>query len=172
MSRLRGVRICECLSEETQIIDLFTNCKLRPHKLSQCTLATRLNSCQLWILFRPVARFFLWESAIQEGDGPNEAKGVSLQGESFGCLRLNCAANLQLGGEGLTSNALTCASQGYPGLCSRPPPPHPTHTPYGLGNVLKMAIDIVVLLFICLIHYFSNFVIARFSAPDSSIWFP
>ena len=35
----------ECLSEETQIIDLFTNCKLQPHKLSQCTLATRLNSC-------------------------------------------------------------------------------------------------------------------------------
>ena len=35
----------ECLSEETQIIDLFTDCKLQPHKLSQCTLATRLNSC-------------------------------------------------------------------------------------------------------------------------------
>ena len=32
----------ECLSEETQIIDLFTNCKKQPHKLSQCTLATRL----------------------------------------------------------------------------------------------------------------------------------
>ena len=24
----------ECLSEETQIIDLFTDCKLQPHKLS------------------------------------------------------------------------------------------------------------------------------------------
>ena len=35
----------ECLSEETQIIDLFTDCKLQTHKLSQCTLATRLNSC-------------------------------------------------------------------------------------------------------------------------------
>ena len=34
----------ECLSEETQIIDLFTNCNLQPHTLSQCTLATRLNS--------------------------------------------------------------------------------------------------------------------------------
>ena len=34
----------ECLSEETQIIDLFTNCNLQPHKLSQCTLATRLKS--------------------------------------------------------------------------------------------------------------------------------
>ena len=38
-------------------------------------------------------------------------------------------------------------------------------------NVLKMAIAIVVVFFICLIPYFSNFVIARFSAPDSSIWF-
>ena len=35
----------ECLSEETQIIDLFTNRNLQPYKLSQCTLATRLNSC-------------------------------------------------------------------------------------------------------------------------------
>ena len=32
----------ECLSEETQIIDLFTNCKKQPHKFSQCTLATLL----------------------------------------------------------------------------------------------------------------------------------
>ena len=32
----------EWLSEETQIIDLFTNCKKQPHKLSKCTLATRL----------------------------------------------------------------------------------------------------------------------------------
>ena len=29
---------------------------------------------------------------------------------SFGCLRLNCAASLQLGGGGVTSNALTCAT--------------------------------------------------------------
>ena len=57
------------------------------------------------------------------------------------------------------------------GMLPPPPPPSPS-TPYGLGNVLKMAIAIVVLLFICLIHYFSNFVIARFSAPDSFIWFP
>ena len=38
-------------------------------------------------------------------------------------------------------------------------------------NLLKMAVAIVVVFFICLIPYFSNFVIARFSAPDSSIWF-
>ena len=25
----------ECFSEETQIIDIFTHCKLQPHKLSQ-----------------------------------------------------------------------------------------------------------------------------------------
>ena len=35
----------ECLSEETQIIDLFTHSKLQPHKFSQCTLAARLSSC-------------------------------------------------------------------------------------------------------------------------------
>ena len=36
----------ECMPEETQIIDLFKNCKLQPHKLSrQYTLATRLSSC-------------------------------------------------------------------------------------------------------------------------------
>ena len=40
----------ECLSEETQIIDLFKHCKLQPHKLSQYTLATCLSSCQLRIL--------------------------------------------------------------------------------------------------------------------------
>ena len=34
----------ECFSEETQIIDIFTHCKLQPHKLSQ-SLATRLSSC-------------------------------------------------------------------------------------------------------------------------------
>ena len=43
----------ECLSEETQIIYLFTNCNLQPHKLSQCTLATRLKSLgggrKLWL---------------------------------------------------------------------------------------------------------------------------
>jgi len=40
----------ECLSEEIQIIDLFTHCiKLQPHmhKLSQYTLATPLNSWYL-----------------------------------------------------------------------------------------------------------------------------
>ena len=34
----------ECLSTETQIIDIFTLCKLQTHKLSQYTLATRLSS--------------------------------------------------------------------------------------------------------------------------------
>jgi len=35
----------ECFSEETQIIDIFTHCKLQPAcKLSQ-SLATRLGSC-------------------------------------------------------------------------------------------------------------------------------
>ena len=24
-------KMCECLSEETQIIDIFTHCKLQPH---------------------------------------------------------------------------------------------------------------------------------------------
>ena len=38
-------------------------------------------------------------------------------------------------------------------------------------NVLKMVVAIVVVFFICLIPYFSNFVIARFTARDSSIWF-
>ena len=33
----------ECLSEETQIINTFTHCKLQPHNLSQ-SLATRLSS--------------------------------------------------------------------------------------------------------------------------------
>ena len=37
--------LIECSPKETQIIDLFTNCKLQRHKLSQYTLATRLNSC-------------------------------------------------------------------------------------------------------------------------------
>ena len=41
----------EFLSEENQIINLFTPCKLQPHKLSQYTLATRLSSCWFWILF-------------------------------------------------------------------------------------------------------------------------
>ena len=37
--------VAEFLSEETQIIDLFTHyCKLQLHKLSQCSLATRLSS--------------------------------------------------------------------------------------------------------------------------------
>ena len=36
--------LVECLSEETQIIDLFTHYKLQPHKLSQYTLANRVSS--------------------------------------------------------------------------------------------------------------------------------
>ena len=35
----------ECLSEETQIISIFTHRKLQPHKLSHWTLSTRLSSC-------------------------------------------------------------------------------------------------------------------------------
>ena len=38
-------------SDETQIIDIFTHCKLQPHKLSQYTFATRLTSCQFRILY-------------------------------------------------------------------------------------------------------------------------
>ena len=103
----------ECLSEETQIIVLFTNCKLRPHKLSQCTLATSLNSCQLWILFRPVARCFMGKCDPKRTRSKRGQRGKSLGGwvgGSFGCLRLNCAASLQLGGGGLTLNALTCTT--------------------------------------------------------------
>ena len=70
----------ECLLEETQIIDLFTNCKLQPHKLSQCTLATRLNSASSGFYSGPQPGFFLWGGAIQKGDGPNETGGVNLQG--------------------------------------------------------------------------------------------
>ena len=50
----------ECLSEETQIIDLFTNCKLQPHKLSQCTLVTRLNSVSSGFYSGPYAGFFFF----------------------------------------------------------------------------------------------------------------
>ena len=37
----------ECLSQETQIIDIFTHCKLQPriNKFSQYTLTARLSSC-------------------------------------------------------------------------------------------------------------------------------
>ena len=42
----------ECVTEETQMIDLFTHCKLQSHiKLSRFTLATRLSSWSFWILF-------------------------------------------------------------------------------------------------------------------------
>ena len=37
-------QLVECLSKETQIIDLFTHHKLQPHKLSQYTLANRASS--------------------------------------------------------------------------------------------------------------------------------
>ena len=37
-------------------------------------------------------------------------------------------------------------------------------------NVLKMAIAIVVVFFICFIPFFSNFIIVTFSAPDSLIF--
>ena len=39
----------ECLSEKTQIIDLFTHYKLQPHKLSQYTLATRNHHSKLFL---------------------------------------------------------------------------------------------------------------------------
>ena len=39
----------ECLSEETQIIDLFTHCKLQPHNLSQYMLATRNHHSKLFL---------------------------------------------------------------------------------------------------------------------------
>ena len=42
-----------------------------------------------------------------EGQVPGGGGGGGL---SFGCLRLNCAGSLQLGGGGLTWNALTCAT--------------------------------------------------------------
>ena len=73
-----------------------------------------------------------------------------------------------IGGWGVDVERVNVCQLGISGGMLPPPP----LTPYGLGNVLKMAIAIVVLLFICLIHYFSNFVIARFRAPDSFIWFP
>ena len=39
----------ECLSEKSQIIDLFTHYKLQPHKLSQYTLATRNHHSKLFL---------------------------------------------------------------------------------------------------------------------------
>ena len=71
---------------------------------------------------------------------------------SFGCLRLNCAASLQLGGGG-----------GGGGGWLRTRLPVPPRAIRGYASV--------VVFFICLIPYSSNFVIARFSATDSSIWF-
>ena len=50
----------ECLSEETQIIDLFTNCKLQPHRLSQCKFATRLNSASSGFYSCPQPSFFIF----------------------------------------------------------------------------------------------------------------
>ena len=70
----------ECLSEETQIIDLLTNCKKQPHKLSQCTLATRLK------FLGGGGKLWLSETEVQ---GKFKMGG---------------------GGEGLTWNALKCAT--------------------------------------------------------------
>ena len=39
-----GYEFVECLSEETQIMDLLIHCKLQPRKLSQYTLATLQSS--------------------------------------------------------------------------------------------------------------------------------
>ena len=71
----------ECLSEETQIIDLFTNCKKQPHKLSQCTLATLLK-----FLGGRGGKLWLSETEVQ---GKFKMGG---------------------GGGGLTWNALKCAT--------------------------------------------------------------
>ena len=38
-------KFVECFLEETQIIDIFTHCKLQPLKLSQYMLATCVSSC-------------------------------------------------------------------------------------------------------------------------------
>ena len=75
----------ECLSQETQIIDLFTNCKKQPHKLSQCTLATRLK-----FLGGGGGKLWLSETEVQ---------GKFKMGGGGGG-----------GGGGLTWNALKCAT--------------------------------------------------------------
>ena len=50
---------------------------------------------------------FYGVGAIQLGDRPNKAGGAYLlRGGSFGCLRQNCPASLQLGAGGLTWNTL------------------------------------------------------------------
>ena len=61
---------------------------------------------------RPVARLFYGEvRSKKETDQMRPEGQVSWGGgRNFGCLRLNCAASLQFGGGGPTSNALTCAT--------------------------------------------------------------
>ena len=90
-------------------------------------------------------------------------RGKSLGGELW-LSETGLRGKFSIGGWGVDVERVNVCQLGL-----SPPPPL---IPYGLGNVLKMAIAIAVLFFISLIHYFSNFVIARFSAPDSSIWFP
>ena len=97
-------------------------------------------------------------------------RGKSLGGELW-LSETELRGKFTIGGWGVDVERVNVCQLGLSGGMLPQPPPLPP-TPYGLGNVLKMAIAIVVLLFICLIHYFSNFVIARFSAPTSSIWFP
>ena len=56
---------------------------------------------------------FYWVGAIQLGDRPNKAGGAYLlRGGSFGCLRQNCPASLQLGGAHLEHVSVS------PGTCS------------------------------------------------------
>jgi len=71
-----------------------------------------------------------------------------------------------IGGWGVDFERVNVSHLGLSGgMLPHSPPPAP-RTPYGLRNVLKMAIAIVVVFFICLIHYFSNFVIARLPCLD------
>ena len=82
------------MSEETQIIDLFTNSKKQPHKLSQCTLATRLK-----FLVGGAGKLWLSETEVQ------------------GKFKMGGGG----GGGDLTWNALKCAPRAIRGHA---PPEH------------------------------------------------
>ena len=82
----------------------------RVFSVNSLTLTLAQSTC---IRFRSAARLFFGEvRSKKETDQMSPEGQVSRKGrgESFGCLRPNCAASLQLGrwgGGGLTSNALT-----------------------------------------------------------------
>ena len=97
-------------------------------------------------------RFFSSGSNLRFGGRQSTVTMVFHALGSFGCLRLNCAASLQLGAGG----GRRVSDFERVNLCRCPPI-------RGYASV--------VVFFICLIPYFSNFVIAKFSATDSSIWF-